>query len=120
MFSAFVGMWLAFCAVLAIGFAAGCVIGLNRHKAQWRERVADEYENLAGRIEELSKLIDSDEFVGLAMPIKSMLVRQRYHMRMHAEILKERMEHRVVINEGTLKKNTNPPPTSNRPPPPKA
>ena len=27
---------------------------------------------------------------------------------------------RVVINEGTLKKNLNPPPTSERPPPPKA
>jgi hypothetical protein len=27
---------------------------------------------------------------------------------------------RVVINEGTLKKNLNPPPTSVRPPPPRA
>lgn len=27
---------------------------------------------------------------------------------------------RVVINEGTLKKNVNPPPTSERPPAPKA
>jgi hypothetical protein len=29
-------------------------------------------------------------------------------------------EKRVVINEGTLKKNINPPPTTPRPPPPKA
>jgi hypothetical protein len=29
-------------------------------------------------------------------------------------------EHRVVINEGTVKKNLNPPPVGIRPPPPKA
>jgi hypothetical protein len=29
-------------------------------------------------------------------------------------------DQRVVINEGTLKKNLNPPPASERPPPPKA
>jgi hypothetical protein len=29
-------------------------------------------------------------------------------------------EHRVIINEGTFKKNLNPPPVGARPPPPKA
>lgn len=29
-------------------------------------------------------------------------------------------EHRVLINEGTVKKNLNPPPVGIRPPPPKA
>ena len=31
-----------------------------------------------------------------------------------------RKDHRVIITEGTVKKNLNPPPTSARPPPPKA
>jgi hypothetical protein len=33
---------------------------------------------------------------------------------------KPRQDQRVVINEGTVKKNLNPPPTSPRPAPPKA
>ena len=33
---------------------------------------------------------------------------------------KPRLDQRVVINEGTLKKNVNPPPNTPRPAPPKA